>query len=351
MGNIDQGFQREQIQRIADLTRENERLTADNKFLHQRRGELVIERDHALRDHDQARERSFKLASQVGEMTGTVERLTRELAAKDEERDGLRASIQDLIHENERLRARLHQRNPQQGRDQMSTNELSDAELIRQFEYAAKNAQPFLAMSFELRNRLTARNAERDELRKVVERVTEVVERRKKFRWAYTIELEVALAPAQKEATVCKCPIGCQCEHHQPAPHDPITATAYTPHSWTCDCHHCLCFTDKGPPTKPAEATDKEHERRECLLPVEWKENGNWFHGPCTKDLGHLGECAVEKGRPPVKSADARHQIEANMANKLYIRSIGWGETTSKSIAKIIMDAIVQYAALAQGKP
>ena len=74
----------EQIEATDTLTRENERLTADNKFLHQRRGELVIERDHALHDYDQARERSFKLASQVGEMTGTIERLTRELAAKDE---------------------------------------------------------------------------------------------------------------------------------------------------------------------------------------------------------------------------------------------------------------------------
>ena len=110
----------------------------------------------------------------------------------------------------------------------MSKVELSDAELIALADqYQAETpSSAATRIIHPLSLRLTARNAELDELRKVMERVSEAVDHWRKYPQYETIQRNVAiavmdeaLAPAQKEAPVERCgekhpaEAGTICEH------------------------------------------------------------------------------------------------------------------------------------------
>ena len=127
----------------------------------------------------------------------------------------------------------------------MSKVELSDAEFIQgSYVLAKMNLAPDLAATriTESADRLTARNAELAELRKVEERVAKLADECEqvfgKGGEVSLIALREALAPAQKEAPepvcICHTPVRSDyrepvpdpnCPKHSPAPHDPTAAT------------------------------------------------------------------------------------------------------------------------------
>ena len=124
---------------------------------------------------------------------------------------------------------------------------LSDADLIALADqYQAETpSSAATRIIHPLSLRLTARNAELAELRKVVERVKVQVDHWRKFPTYETIQrniaifvMDEALAPAQKEASepvcICHTPVRSDyrepvpdpnCPKHSPAPHDPTAAT------------------------------------------------------------------------------------------------------------------------------
>ena len=186
------------------------------------------------------------------------------------------------------------------GANQMSKVELSDAELIATLK----------ATAWRFHVRLTARNAELDELRKIVERVTALCDD-----WALAVKeghggasavsaLREALAPAQKEAPV-EAAVCARCGHAQAlhSDYDKAAAVLLCRKSG-CDCDSFFRFNYQPFNYQPAP---------------------------------HV----------PTAATDARHQIEANMASKFFFHG-PWGETTAKKVAEIIMDAVVQYAASAR---